>query len=316
MIMKKVGLCLGVALCLVLFGFYSYQAQVKRRLNRNKVVNTIVECINRYYTDFIPYEITQNHVVINKTEYVRNIATMYDIMQLQNHFYSDATSTGGIHVRTLHKIHENADYYLAIYKKNPSAMRQASAFLLVLLKMISEVKYAKDIVQITNALYQQVDDLEPQFELGEVLMALSIVSPKLEILNVQIDKIIKNIEKNDPKIEDIFQYNWISKFIVTYKNDNSRKLFVVLYEKVTNILPLLTYQEETNYLAVTYECLASLLLYDRSIDIGVFIDNLTAALMKRYNWQYGLFEFKNGDMRFDITGHITNGFICLDKIGL
>ena len=179
-------------------------------------------------------------------------------------------------------------------------MRQASAFLVLLLRSISEEKYERDIAQITDALYQQVDDLEPQFELGEVLMALSMVNPKPEILNTQIDKIIQSIEKNEPKLEDIFQYNWISKFILAYKNDESRKLFRVLYEKVMNVLPLLTYQEETNYLAVTYECLASLHSYDR-IDWGwTFIDNLTAALMKRYNREYGLFGFKNGDMRFDI----------------
>lgn len=314
-IMKKLGLFLSSALCLAGSGFYVYKAQAKQTLTRNVIVNGIVGFINHSYADFIPYEIKKNQVLIEKTEYVRNIATMYDIMQLQSHFYSGATSASGINISTLHKVQENADYYLEVYKKNPSAMRQASAFLILLLKIISEVKYEHDIAQITDSLYQQIDDLEPQFELGEALMALSIVSPKLEILNAQVDKIIKDIEKNAPRLEDIFQYNWIAKFIAAYKNDYSRKLFIVLYEKVMNVLPLLTYQEETNYLAVTYECLASLLVYDRSIDVGFFIDNLTAALMKRYNREHGLFEFKNGDMRLDITGHIINGFICLDKVG-
>jgi len=44
------------------------------------------------------------------------------------------------------------------------------------------------------------------------------------------------------------------------------------------------------------------------------IENLSEKLTKRQNPKYGLFEFKNGDMRLDITGHIVNGFICLDKV--
>lgn len=310
--MKKIGSFLGIALCLTVSGFYVYRAQVKRTVIRNEVVDGIVGFVNRYYTDFIPYEVRNHHVVIDRTEYVRNIATMYDIMQLQSHFYAGAAAANGVSASVLQKIQEDADYYLEIYKKNPVTMRQASAFLALLLRSISEKKYEWDIAQITDALYQQVDDLEPQFELGEVLMALSMVDPRPEILNAQIDKIIRDIEQNEPNIEHIFQYNWISKFIIAYKNDASMALFRVLYQKVMDVIPLLTYQEETNYLAVTYECLASLALYDRSIDVGVYVDKVTAALMKRYNREYGLFEFKNGDMRFDIAGHVINGFICFD----
>jgi len=280
-----------------------------------KLIDEIKNFVNHYYKDFIPYEVTKNDVVIDKTEYVRNIATMYDIMQLQSHFYSDKKSTGGIDPQVLNKINENADYYVSIYKKNPSTMRQASAFLALLLSMISKVKYETDIKQITETLYAQIDDLEPQFELGEVLMALSILDPKKDILNNQIDKIIKNIEHNEPKLNNIFQYNWLSKFIVVYQNDHSRKLFTLLGEKIIPVLRLFTYEEEeTNYLAVAYECLASLLVYDKSIAVGDLIDNLTEKLIKRHNPTYGLFAFKNGDMRLDITGHIINGFICMDKV--
>lgn len=312
--MKKAGLLLGIALCVAVSSLYVYEMQAQRAVSMHGIVDGIVAFVNRYYTDFIPYEVRKNRVVIDKTEYVRNIATMYDMLQLQSHFYA-AASARGIHPSVLQKIQENADYYVEIYKRNPSDMRQASAFLALLLQNISKTKYEADIAQITQALYQQVDDLEPQFELGEVLMALSIVDPKPEVLNAQIDKIINDIVMNEPKLEHIFQYNWLSKFIAVYKNDVSRRLFRVLYEKVMDVLPLLTYQEETNYLAVTYECLASLALYDNSIEIGNVIDSLTAALMKRYNREYGLFAFKNGDMRFDITGHVINSFICLDKIG-
>ena len=88
--MKKLGLFFGIALCLALSGFYVYQAQAKRTLTRDEVVDGIVGFVNRYYTDFIPYEVKKNHVVIDKTEYVRNIATMYDILQVQSHFYAGA----------------------------------------------------------------------------------------------------------------------------------------------------------------------------------------------------------------------------------
>lgn len=277
------------------------------------LIGGIKDFVNQYYKDFIPYAIKKNHVVIDKTEYVRNIATMYDIMQLQLHFYAREKSVYGINSNVLNKINENADWYLSIYKKNPSSMRQASAFLALLLRTFSNVKYENDIKQITETLYQQIDELEPQFELGEVLMALSILDPKKDLLNDQINKIIKNIEKNVPSLDDIFQYNWLSKFILVYHNDHSRRIFTILCEKVRNVLRLFTYEEETNYLAVAFECLASLLLYDKSIDVVDLIENLTEKLIKRQNHTYGLFEFKNGDMRFDITGHIINGFVCLDK---
>lgn len=312
--MKKIGYFFGIVLCLATAGFYFYDAQMQV-LTSDDVIDGVVRFVNHYYRDFVPYEVKNNHVIIDKTEYVRNIATMYDILCVQNHFYSGEKSGQGVKVSTLNTIHANADYYLEIYKENPSALRQASSFLALLLHTISAVEYAADITQITDTLYQEVDDLEPQFELGEVLMALSIIDPRRETLNAQINKIIKMIEHKEPKIDDIFQYNWLSKFIVTYKNDDSRALFEVLCQKVSRVLPLLTYEEETNYLAVTFECLASLFAYDdQSIDVGVFIEKLTGALIKRYNREYGLFEFKNGDMRFDITGHVINGFILLYEI--
>lgn len=275
-------------------------------------IDGIKDFVNHYYKDFIMYEVKENRIIIDETEYVRNIATMYDIMQLQA-YYQSKKSTDVINLHVLGKIDENATFYLLLYKEKPLAMRQASAFLALLLRTISKEKYESDIKQITRTLYQQINDLEPQFELGEVLMALSMLNPKKDILDDQINKIIKNIEQNEPRLDTIFQYNWLSKFILVYKNDQSKKLFTILCEKVMHVLRSFTYEEETNYLAVAYECLASLYLYDKSIQVADVIENLTKALIKRYNPKYGLFEFKNGDMRLDITGHIINGFICLDR---
>jgi len=313
--MKKVSTLFVIVLGLGFSSLYFYQMRATRVLTMEGVIAGIVSFVNRYYKDFIPYEVKDNHVISDKREYVRNIATMYDLMRLQAHWYAGERSMHGIHASVMQEINENAEYYLRIYKRNPSDMRQASAFLALLLQRTSEAQYEKDIAQITHTLYTQLGDLEPRFELGEVLMALSIIDPKPAILDAQINRIIENIQKNDPSVEDLFQYNWLSKFIAVYKNDASATLFRILHEKVIRVLPLLTYEEETNYLAVTYECLASLHSYDSSIEVDGYLEKLMAALMKRYNRTYGLFAFKNGDMRFDITGHILNGFIDLHAVG-
>lgn len=283
---------------------------------QNKIVyflNGFTAFINQNYKDFIPYEIKNDRIITDQTEYVRNIATMYDIMQLQSYFYTQQKSISKINDEVIKQIENNANLYVVKYQQDPFSMRQASAFLALLLHKLSAIKYQKEIEDITDFLYAQLNNLEKQFELGEVLMALSILNPRNNLLNQQIDKIIKDIEHYKPEINHIFEYNWLSKFILAYDHPYSKKLFFLLYPKVMQTLQLFTYQEETNYIAVAYECLASLYAYNTTINALPFIQNLTTELTQRYNPKYGLFAFINGDMRLDITGHIINGFICFDS---
>tara|TARA_B110000285_G_C14849513_1_gene479262 strand:- start:170 stop:436 length:267 start_codon:yes stop_codon:yes gene_type:complete len=69
---------------------------------------------------------------------------------------------------------------------------------------------------------------------------------------------------------------------------------------------------ETNYLAVTFEALSSL-LFIKNIKLGNEIKDkifhIFYLLQQRYN-ENGLYYFKgNTNARLDITGHIINGLL-------
>jgi AMMECR1 domain-containing protein len=276
--------------------------------------------LNNYYKkfEFIPYQVIQNQIIIDKNQYVRNIATLTDCLNLVQNLNDE----------TKEFIKKNLDYYIEIYLKNNKLLRQASGFLaLGLNKLDQENKtniYSKLINKIINNLYVEVenDNLEFVFELGEVLMALSILEPRPEILDRQILK-LKSIIDNSNGINNIFQINWICKFIQAFGTSQfiDSGLFEIIYNQVLIIIPKINSLYETNYLAVSLECITCLYLYildkEVNIDSDFFLSNISRIfdiLQTRYNNEYGLYEFTDGTMRVDITGHILNALEYNKKI--
>ena len=251
--------------------FYAYKAKVISKnidqfLKKNGgntidieiIKNNFGNFLNKYYVDFIPYEIISNKIIIDKYQYVRNIATLYDIK----------TFIKNINTSVKKLIKENLNYYIKLYLDNSQELRQASGFLALVLQLIKDEEQINDydniIKLILKNLYKEVIDkkLEYKFELGEVLMTLSILDQKPLILNEQINFLLSIIEFENT-IDIIFQLNWISKFIQSYKSriPIETGLFMLIYNHLIIIIPKINSLNETNYLAVGYECITCIYIY-------------------------------------------------------
>ena len=161
---------------------------------------------------------------------------------------------------------------------------------------------------------------------GEVLIAIALSCPNhnYHTLTLQQDKMYKEMISKNYNINDIFQYNWECKFLyVLYQNSIQTNDYIsrhgeILASRIINILDVL-YQNnetETNYYAVSFEALSSILLVTKEFNIKKKILNnilfIYKILIDRYDEEYGLFKFNNGSSRIDITGHIINGILALN----
>ena len=259
--------------------------------------------IEKFYTTFVPYSYqTKTKVLIDKEQYVRNCATLYDILQF-----------GKPSLQIKKKIVRDIKYNLELFRTNPLQMRQASSFLLLAChKLNLQTK------PISDYLYQSIDLLESRFELGEVLIALNEVHPKkIILLRKQNEMYNRLLLLKTPNEDDIFEFNWQSKFLNSlYRNtkNNNEASHTILHhgELLKQHLLYIIYQfsetYETNYIAVGLESLCSLLsLVDDKQQLWDFIVYLYGLLQNRY--ENGLFYFKNGIARLDITGHVLNGLM-------
>lgn len=259
--------------------------------------------IQNKYNDFIPYELKNNRITTNKKQYVRNIATINDIL-----------STGLV---LQNKMINNLSYYKNIYKKNKNSIRQASSFLI---RAYSKLDIEKDFIkEVCDYLYESLTNLEPKFELGEVLISLVECCPKQNILKNEQRKMYKNlINKKNNSIDNIFEYNWQSKFLYyLYKNNinkNSRNSSsynhaIELNNRIITITSKFDESNETNYIAVGFEALCSLYhLISKKDETLNQIVKLFYLLQKRFS--NGLYYFNNKTARLDITGHIINGLLA------
>lgn len=304
--------------------FYAYKCEIIEMRIIDYYFQPIVNFLNEHYGDFIPYEIYDGKIIRNKNNFVRNIATIYDFLKLGSRKYY-----GNISPKIKEQMINNIDYYAESLKLN-SKNRQSLAFLLVALKLIDDefptkkyTKYAQHIRQIYNYLLEEIennfDSIEKQFELFEILMALAIIEKKDK---KRIEKYWKKFRDYDEESEsgssNIFRYNWISKFILEYLKNN--KVYRKDKENINYYLDkIIKYIEEyiipnkeieTNYLAVAFEGLTSLYMFDKNREHEKYIEYLIIELNNRKN-KYGLYIFKNGNARLDITGHVLNGYFNL-----
>ena len=240
------------------------------------------------YESFVPYMVEFGKVMTDKTENVRNCATLCELLDFP---VSENLRT---------KILRDIKYYTA--KSNNRNMTQANAFLIVALAKIGG-KINQTLIDICDDLYKKLDGMNPQFQLGETLIGLFKVCPRIKEIEYWQKWMEKRLEGLNESIENIFEYNWQAKFLFEIRKDIPIKehakelLRRLIGMKITNDM-------ETNYLAVYFEAMMSLwgILGGDILDI---IFPIWVYLLQR--WKDGLFYFKNQTARIDITGHVISG---------
>lgn len=329
------------------FKFFCYNAKIYSKTIFNALDGAylqflnkkIVSFMNKNYTKFVPYSVTKSSIVEeDKTSIVRNAATLLELYDFKNDLSED--------VVTLIKRDLNFYKYLALLKINKKSsemseinlnklnmekieideqsIRQALGFLLIALDKFKLLSSNEKQI-FTTYLFEHLNDLEPKFELGEVLIGLVDISKGI------IDKRIIDKQKEmflackqlKPTLDNCFEFNWHSKFLLSLYNANKRnppKLVKEhaknLFSKMKQIIIKLNETTNTNYVAVCLEGLASL--------IKVLNVTLTAPLkakllkliylLETKRDKDGLIKFLDNSKRIDITGHVICGYKVLKDI--
>lgn len=86
--------------------FYSYECIIHSITIADYFFNPIVVFINRNYKHFIPYKIDENqNIIIDKSEDVRNLATIFDLIQMEKFGYKFLPKVKSAMI-------ENINYYI------------------------------------------------------------------------------------------------------------------------------------------------------------------------------------------------------------
>lgn len=263
---------------------------------RNKIFNSFLNFNNQYFIKEIPYILQEkNNIIYDSNQYVRNNGTLYDLYVL------------GFNNVILNK---SINKYYNLFLKNKSIMRQASAFLLLCLEDSHKIEI------ICKYLLKNINNLEPNFERGEVLIGLIDKCNSQNIIFDAIQKMHVDFETQDVSI---FRCNWEAKVLYIYKKkysstsfDNYAKKLMTKIELLANSYDLNT---NTNYLVVTFEALMSLknILYKRfSLNANNILFTCFYILLTRF--KKDLIFFKDmKEARLDMTGHFIQGLKTLDN---
>ena len=240
------------------------------------------------YQDFVPYMVEFGQVMTDKTENVRNCATLCELLDFP------VTKNLGA------KIRRDIKYYEG--KSKNRNMQQANAFLIMAMAKI-EGKVSQTLVDICDELYKNLDSMEQQFQLGETLIGLHHVCPKIKELAYWQKWMEKRLERLDVRIDNIFEYNWQAKYLFEIRKDIPAKAHAE--ELLRRLIGMKINQDmETNYLAVYFEAMMSLW----GILGGDMLPNILPVwILLLQRWKGGLFYFKNSTARIDITGHVISG---------
>lgn len=238
------------------------------------LLNNYVQFISRF--ESIPYAIIHDNVVYDDTQDVRNLAVLATLLHLNyDHFipwYNKYISR----------------QHFGVMDGNSSISRQA---------MSSIYTITKDEA-VADYLWNERNELEDVFERPQIL--ISLVQSKYG--NEIRDDVIKRMTSfNLSGIEDIFKANWWAQLIIASGLYQYQDIFVRYF---LSIYPtILGY--ETNYLAVFFEGVSC--LKDSRLEVSLF--NVFIELLHRYDIDRGLFRFKDGSIRVDITNHVINGLL-------
>jgi hypothetical protein len=283
----------------------SYRDGVLRLLQPdylNFLVGEFSDYINNNYSDFIPYQTNLNNLsTIDKDKDIRNLMSMDSILRFENNIYPDVLSSIG----------DNLEYYKSKFNNNKASMRQASSFLALALNKMGE--YPKDIC---DYLYKELSNLEHRYERGEVLLSLNELCDNIDILSREERKMYDDISENIEVVtDDIFQYNWHSQFLYSlYKKHNVilQDHVDLLFHRMSNIINSFV-NPDTNYFAISLEGLAALYPLIQNPEDKKRLTNDMFHMFYRIQKRYknGLYFFKNGIARIDITAHVINAYNIL-----
>jgi hypothetical protein len=254
------------------------------------------------YGNFVPYMVEGGRVVTDKTENVRNCATLCELLDFPVSKKLEA------------KIRRDIKYYAAKWKNRN--MGQANAFLIIAMAKIGG-KVSQTLVDICDDLYKNLDGMDPQFQLGETLIGLHRVCPRLKELAHWQKWMEKRLEGLDGRVDNIFEYNWQAKYLFEIRKDIPAKRHAE--ELLRRLLGMkITDDMETNYLAVYFEAMMSLWgilggdMLENILPVWIFLlqrwkNGVFKTQEIKNSSSFYLFYFKNGTARIDITGHIING---------
>jgi len=283
----------------------SYRDGVLRLLQPdylNFLVGEFSHYINNNYGDFIPYQTNLNNSsTIDKNKAIRNLMSIDSILKFESHLYPNVISS----------INDNLEYYKKRFIENKKSMRQASSFLALALNRVGD-----DVEDICDYLYGEVQNLEHRYERGEVLLSLCETCSEPDILLQEERKMYNDIaEKEEVSTDDIFQYNWHAQYLNSlYKTHNEipQDHVDLLFHRMSNIINSFV-NPNTNYFAVSLEGLAALYPLIQNPEDKKRLTNdmfhMFYKIQKRY--KNGLYFFKNGIARIDITAHVINAYNIL-----
>jgi hypothetical protein len=194
------------------------------------------------YENFVPYMVENGKIITDKKENVRNCATLCELLEFP------------VSKNLRAKIRRDIKYYAGKWKNHN--IEQANAFLILgLAKMRSPKSPILD--NICDDLYKKLDTMQPQFQLGETLIALYQVCPRIKEIVYWQKWMQKRLERLDGDVQNIFEYNWQAKFLFSIRKDIPAKKHVE--ELLRRLIRLkITDDMETNYLAVYFEAMMSL----------------------------------------------------------
>jgi AMMECR1 domain-containing protein len=283
--------------------FYAYNCDIYSMTLAEYFIKPFQTFIDNRYGNFVPYIVINEIAIVKKNEDVRNLATIHDILQMEEFGFS-------INENVKKSIIDNISYYKSKYVSNQNFSRQSSAFLLLDLFMLNKNDPYIDTIknELINQLQSNRKSIDNNFELGEILMALIETNTNNETINNELIKITKMKDDTDNEI-NIFRYNWFSKLVNSMPNEYKYDLV----NKILKFIDTYPYLNETNYLAVEFEALSTLynsVSNETRLRIEPYLEKLLISLEQRKN-NKGLYEFINRDARLDITGHILNGFYQL-----
>lgn len=231
----------------------------------------------------------QDHLLQwNSTDDVRNIATLSDLLKYIQLFPDIATaSETRIIKEAILSIIENIDQYGS--------------------QSISFLGYIYELFHINNEPFckKLLHDLplaEIDFEQQELLIGMN----KARCKNEEQHRLTFN--SND----SIFRVNWIIQATISYNNALSELLLQLLETKTKEILQNKS-QIETNYLAVAFEAVCFAYRSQRKHTHLHLMFELLFELEHRKRCKNQLYAFLDETARVDITGHILNGLVELQR---
>jgi hypothetical protein len=298
------------------YSVHKYSKKIFDIINENyisKLFTNISSFFNKNYKDNIPYAIIKSddnssyNIIYNNDEDVRNIATLNDLMVIENNIHV-------LSIDVLKNIQRDVDKYINKYN-NEIIIRQSLAFLTL-------VNKNKDIsLNICKSLLLKINDMEKDFELGQALIAIVNCNHNSEsndiIKNTLINMMVDLANRESYSLNDIFRINWQTKALFAYymknKDDNHivehfnfliTLIINIISKNINSIIEL-----ETNYLAVFFECMSTIHKYDSNINIlNNYLYFIFILLQKRFS-VFGLYMFNDHSARIDITGHCVQGFV-------